>query len=334
MSGFQHCWTLSRVALAATAAGCLLVAGYGPATAQTKPKPQANTQANTQAKADETAQLRKRVEQLEEQLIDIQVVLGTLETLAKSGARSGPPSPNAGGTAAGGTSFTSQSGSMTRMDALETQLRALASQVQQLSNGRPQGNAVANNQPPPAGVNRSQQFGVQPSTGFGSTTVQPEAQTRGQQQGSLATPAQPGAAAGTSSSFLPSSSGGNAQGAYESAYGLLLQQDYGAAQKSFADFLKRHPRSPLAGNAQYWLGETYYVRGEYKFAAGAFLKGYRQYSRGNKAPDSLLKLAMSLDKLGQRAAACSSLSELGQKYPQAAAHVRRRASQERSRLRC
>ncbi|MEM6496924.1 MAG: tol-pal system protein YbgF [Pseudomonadota bacterium] len=329
MSGFQHCWAHNRIALAAAAVGSVLIAGIGSASAQTAPK----QPANAQAKTDETAQLRKRVEQLEEQLIDIQVVLGTLETLAKSGARSGPPAPSAGATASGGR-FTTQSGSMTRIDALETQLRALASQVQQLSGGRTQGGAVANNQIPPAGVNRSQPFGVQPSTGFGSTTVQPESQSRGQQQGNLAAPAQPGAASGTSSSFLPSSSGDDAQGAYESAYGLLLQQDYGAAQKSFAEFLKQHPQSPLAGNAQYWLGETYYVRGEYKFAAGAFLKGYRQYSRSNKAADSLLKLAMSLDKLGQRAAACSSLSELGQKYPQAAAHVRRRASQERSRLRC
>ena len=65
------------------------------------------------------------------------------------------------------------------------------------------------------------------------------------------------------------------------------------------------------------LGETYYVRKQYKNAADAFLEGYRKYSGSDKAPDTLLKLGMSLAELGQNDAACSTLKELKDKFPDA-----------------
>ncbi len=127
---------------------------------------------------------------------------------------------------------------------------------------------------------------------------------------------------------------GDAETEYQTAYGYLLQQDYGAAQAAFSAFLKRHPNAALAGNAQYWLGETHYVRGAYKNAAVAFLKGYEKYGDGNKGPDSLLKLALSLGKLRQKAAACSSLGQLQSRYRNAPQSVLTRAKDEMRRLRC
>ncbi len=75
-------------------------------------------------------------------------------------------------------------------------------------------------------------------------------------------------------------------------------------------------------------------RGQYKAAAGAFLKGYQTYGRSAKAPDSLLKLAMSLERLGQKDQACLSYGELGTKFPNAPAHVKARAQSERQRIGC
>jgi tol-pal system protein YbgF len=121
---------------------------------------------------------------------------------------------------------------------------------------------------------------------------------------------------------------------YEQAYGYLLQKDYGAAEESFEAFLKRHPGHHLAGNAQYWLGETFFVRGQYRPAAAAFLKGYQDYAKSQKAPESLLKLAMSLHRLGQKDAACSSFRELAAKFPTPPAHVRSLAQTERQRSGC
>ena len=138
----------------------------------------------------------------------------------------------------------------------------------------------------------------------------------------------------TTAALPPPGDGSNPKQLYETAYGYLLQRDYGAAEAAFDDFLKKHPSDSLSGNAQYWLGESHFVRGQYKAAASAFLKGYQTYGQSQKAPDSLLKLAMSLDRLGQRDAACSSYAELNTKFPNAPQSVKARAQSERQRVGC
>ena len=101
----------------------------------------------------------------------------------------------------------------------------------------------------------------------------------------------------------------------------MLQKDYASAEIAFSQLVDAYPNDPLASNAQYWLGESYYVRGQYKNAADAFLKGYKKYKSGDKAPDTLLKLGMSLAELGQKDAACSTFDELKTKYPRAPEHI-------------
>jgi tol-pal system protein YbgF len=167
-------------------------------------------------------------------------------------------------------------------------------------------------------------------TGFGSVTVSPDGE--GDQIGKMinAGPGQPGPQVASA----PADGDVGSKQVYETAYGHLLQRDYGAAEAAFEEFLRRYPSDPLAGNAQYWLGESLYVRGQYRAAAGAFLKGYQTYSRSAKAPESLLKLAMSLQRLGQKDAACSSYSELTTKFPNAPPHVKTSAQAERQRAGC
>ncbi|MGL4395086.1 MAG: tol-pal system protein YbgF [Hyphomicrobium sp.] len=277
------------------------------------------------------AALRSRVESLEEQLVDMQVLVGTLESLARSGGGSAAASRPAG------------AGDAARVDALENQVRTLSGQVQQLSDqvrslgGTPRRADVAPAQPDPAGA--------APGTNFGSTTISEGDAIGGLLAGDNA-PAPPGtppavgqpgsdpASSVTTAALPPAGDGTNPKQLYETAYGYLLQRDYGAAEVAFDDFIKKFPGDSLAGNAQYWLGESYFVRGQYKAAASAFLKGYQTYAQSAKAPDSLLKLAMSLDRLGQKDAACSSYSELGQKFPNAPQSVKARAQAERQRVGC
>jgi tol-pal system protein YbgF len=125
-----------------------------------------------------------------------------------------------------------------------------------------------------------------------------------------------------------------ADAAYEQAYSYLLEQDYGAAQFAFQEFLTRHGENPLAGNAQYWLGEIHFVQGKYREAARAFLTGYEKYGDGHKAAESLFKLALSLEKLNQPQAACSSLSEFFKRYGRISDAPVERATEARQRLRC
>lgn len=128
--------------------------------------------------------------------------------------------------------------------------------------------------------------------------------------------------------------GGDPQNEYSQAYNLLLQGDYDGAENMFRDFLALYSEHELAGNAHYWLGEVYYVQGSYKQAADAFLTGYQNYGGSVKAPDSLLKLGMSLAALGQSSAACVTFREIGLKFPDAPPRVTQRAELEISRGGC
>lgn len=121
---------------------------------------------------------------------------------------------------------------------------------------------------------------------------------------------------------------------YERALGDLQAGNYAAAELDFADLLATHPAHDLAGNAQYWLGETHYVRRQYKRAAQAFLSGYTTYAASPKAPDSLLKLGMTLTALGEKKTGCDAFAELNAKFPDAAVAVRKRAEIERKRADC
>jgi tol-pal system protein YbgF len=338
MVSFGYAWR--PVAAGILMAGAIGLSPDFPATAQTTPPQKAVRPSAPAAKApgDQTSdagrpsydQLRQRVDQLEEQILDMQVVMGTLESLAKGG---GTPSPAVRTSAApvglGGSDSA-------RIDALETQIRALTAQLEQLSDqlraieARRPGAGGAAAAPAPA---LAAPRGPAP-TGFGATIVAPagsEAVSRG---GALEENAVVASAPLEYGTQEGEGAGGNPKQAYETAYGYLLQQNYPAAEGAFDDFLRRYPNDPLAGNAQYWLGESYFVRGQFKAAASAFLKGYQTYSRSAKAPDSLLKLAMSLDRLGQKEAACSSFNELGTRFPNAPANVKSRAQSERQRVGC
>ena len=127
---------------------------------------------------------------------------------------------------------------------------------------------------------------------------------------------------------------GNVQEQYDEAFGLLRKADYDQAERALGKFVSQHRDSPLAGNAQYWLGETYYVRGKYAEAAVAFAEGFQKYPKNPKAADNLLKLGMSLASLKQKDDACKTFGQLATQFPTAAASLKRRADEERGKLRC
>lgn len=124
------------------------------------------------------------------------------------------------------------------------------------------------------------------------------------------------------------------QKAYEVAFGYLREANYDQAEKALNEFLARNGNHTLAGNAQYWLGESYFARGKYTEAAVAFATGAQKYPKGAKGPDNLLKLGIALGKINKKTEACTALSQLPQKYPEASASVKKRADGERRVLKC
>jgi tol-pal system protein YbgF len=127
--------------------------------------------------------------------------------------------------------------------------------------------------------------------------------------------------------------GGSPEQVYEGAYNQYMNRQFGEAEAGFRLFLSRHRDHELAGNAQYWLGETYFVQGKYKDAARSFLADFQTYPKNPRAPNALLKLGMSLNKLGQKEQACGAFAEVPKKYP-AAADARNQALREMKRAGC
>ena len=121
---------------------------------------------------------------------------------------------------------------------------------------------------------------------------------------------------------------------YERALADLRAGAYAGAQTDFEQMLKRFPAHKLAGNAQYWLGETFYVRRQFKQAAEAFLAGYTTYQQSTKAPDSLLKLGMTLAAMGEKKTSCDAFKELAVKFPQAPQAIAKRVQIEKARVGC
>jgi len=117
----------------------------------------------------------------------------------------------------------------------------------------------------------------------------------------------------TQSAALPE----GAQELYDHSLGLMRQAEYAEAEASLRVFLDQHSDHELVGAALYWLGETHYVRQDYREAAFAFVDVYSKYPDSNKAPDSLLKLGMSLQALGSSAEACTAFATLQSDYPDA-----------------
>lgn len=127
---------------------------------------------------------------------------------------------------------------------------------------------------------------------------------------------------------------GTAEREYQEAFGLLRQANYAEAERALDEFVERHPDHALAGNASYWLGETYYVRGDYRRAAVVFAEAYQKYPNNPKAPDNLLKLGMALAQLGSEKDACGTFGELIERYPDAADNILQRARGELQRMEC
>ena len=120
---------------------------------------------------------------------------------------------------------------------------------------------------------------------------------------------------------------------YERYYEALLRKRYDEAETGFNEFLQKYPENNLAGTVQYRLGEVFFARSDFRAAASNFLKGYTQYPKSRRAPDSLLMLGMSLRKLGEKEKACDALGSVATEFPRAV-EAKKRAQAEYKRAGC
>ena len=121
---------------------------------------------------------------------------------------------------------------------------------------------------------------------------------------------------------------------YEFAVSFMKIGDYETAEFALKEFIEKNKDHDLAGNAQYWYGETFRIRQLYSDAASAYLDGYQNYPKSKKAPDNLLKLGITMVQLGEKDQGCKMISGLKKEYPKASKSVLQKAQYEQKKFKC
>lgn len=106
---------------------------------------------------------------------------------------------------------------------------------------------------------------------------------------------------------------------YRAALGHVRDREFAEALAGFDAFLEAHPRHPYVQNAMYWRGEVLYARRAYRRAKGAFMDVVRQFPRGSKVPEALLKVALCYTRLGDEEGAARVIARLRRDYPNSVA---------------
>jgi tol-pal system protein YbgF len=155
--------------------------------------------------------------------------------------------------------------------------------------------------------------------------------------GQASAPAAPAPAAQASvAARLPP---GPPEAQYEHAYGLLVQAqrglaDFAPAEQALKTFVDQNPTHRLAGNAQYWYGETLFARQDWQGAALAFGEGLKRYPNAERAAHNMLGFGRSLARLNRKQDACGAFAELTKRYPAASKDVKDATQRERQRNGC
>ena len=121
---------------------------------------------------------------------------------------------------------------------------------------------------------------------------------------------------------------------YDVATAALKDGQFDLAEQRFRSYLDQHPRDRLTPEATFYLGESFFRRARPREAAEQYLKVTVDFPRAARAPEALVKLGLSLEKLGAVEQACAAFGEVGRKYPAASSAVRASAARESKRVQC
>ena len=112
-----------------------------------------------------------------------------------------------------------------------------------------------------------------------------------------------------------SNSGGSPREVYDRAVDQFNQAEYADALSSLNEFVLTGPEPDYMDNALFWMGECLYGLGRYTEALGFFQRVVSEYPDGNKVPDSLLKEALTYERLENDSRAREILATLVETYP-------------------
>lgn len=116
------------------------------------------------------------------------------------------------------------------------------------------------------------------------------------------------------------------QSIYGQAFDALKAGSYSVAISGFQGFLKQYPASPLAPNAQYWLGEAHYVNQDFPAAERDFQAVLDKWPSSGKAPDAMLDLGNTQLAQGKTAKGRATLRQVISQYAGTDAATRAQAA--------
>ena len=118
---------------------------------------------------------------------------------------------------------------------------------------------------------------------------------------------------------------------YEFAVSFMKIGDYETAEFALKEFIEKNKDHDLAGNAQYWYGETFRIRQLYSMLLQRILMDIKTIQKV-KAPDNLLKLGITMVQLGEKDQGCKMIKGLKKEYPKASKSVLQKAQYEQKSL--
>jgi tol-pal system protein YbgF len=102
---------------------------------------------------------------------------------------------------------------------------------------------------------------------------------------------------------------------YKDAYETFQKGNLEVARRKFEVFLKQYPNTELSDNAQFWIGETYYLKKDFEKAILEYEKAIAQYPEGDKIPAALFKQALAFLELGDKTNGKNLLRQVIERYP-------------------
>jgi tol-pal system protein YbgF len=102
---------------------------------------------------------------------------------------------------------------------------------------------------------------------------------------------------------------------YRRGITLVRQGSYDKAIQSLRDFLRTNRESPLAPNAQYWIGESYYMLADYYQAILNFNQVRQQHPKSDRAPAAVLKIGLAFQQMGNKSEAKLAFQKVINDYP-------------------
>lgn len=249
---------------------------------------------------------------LQNQILELRHELEQLREQGGGGQGYAPPAyPSA--PAEGGPQGDISAQLLDRVSRLEEDVRSLRGRIDEIDNARQQAEADLAKQIGDLNFKLTGNAGAAPAAPASPAPPPPPGQTLSPPPGFLGAPATP------APELAPVRR--TPEVALSAGYSALAKHDYPAAEAAAREVLAAG-RGPRAADAQYLLAQAKMSERNYDAAAVAYDDAYKRNPRGPRAPDSLLGLANALAVLGDKAAACETLTKLHTEFPSPPASLR------------